>query len=326
LLFVYSMRNPFIQLPPEVVLSFIYPYLRQETPFEIEEDLTRTENLCHEQDWIQFLNSCQMLMTLKKRTRYILLKSSVGVEKFLHYEIFRNYLFSLIVDKSLQFGIDFSSWYHDQLISNYSLYHREALFFPLLNGLHYVNLSSVYLDCKSTVAVGDIASISLRSLRNNDIAFFGNIFSLLLHHCYIDLRIIPTSVRYLSLITCTITSDVCYLSQSLQKLELLDYNGNSISKEGIESLGYLKSFHFSTGVFNPPYYEDNFEQLTNVNFSVFSNILEIEINCRSRPSNGLSLSCFSNVIRLILVSSDIPLITGLVQLQYLDVHMKQYLG
>jgi hypothetical protein len=312
-----SHQNPFYQLPHEILFSGIYPYLLQSAPYIIENHENNVTKYLYDRYWIRFLNTSKIFMRLKKSTRYILLKTPTVVSKFMQEDSFRTYLFSLVCDRAKQIGVHLEDWYRNQPI--YSGTQKGSFFFPTLNELHYVNLSSVYTDMSDNVQITSIAYLSISSMDLNKISLLGNIISLSLAHCYhLDLRSLPTSIRILSLVSCDIDCDSTYLSKNLEKLDISNCRG--LTKKGIESLTYLKSFYFSTSTFRPFNHQSD-SHLTEVDFSIYSNIPEIKISFYP-AINDFNINCFKNVVSLTLIESMIPRISCLRCVEYLNVEMR----
>jgi hypothetical protein len=311
-------QNPFYQLPHEILFSGIYPYLLQSAPFIIENHENNVTKYLYDRYWIRFLNTSKIFMKLKKATRYILLKSPAVVSKFMEEDQFRTYLFSLVDFKNKQIGVHCEDWYRNRPI--YGML-KGSFFFPILNDLHYVNLSSVYMDLSNSFPIQNIAYLSLSSLDLNKIAFLGNIISLSLANCYhVDLRVLPISIRILSLFSCDIDHELNTLSKSLEKLDITNCRG--LTKPGMESLTYLKSFYFTTSTFRP-FNHQNDSRLTEVDFSIYSNIPELKISLYpSIDFKDFKINCFKNVISLTLIASAIPRISDLRCLEYLNIDMK----
>jgi hypothetical protein len=326
-------QNLFYKLPKEIFLSGIYPFLLQTPPFEVMNNGMSNWYTRFDLYWMRLLNASKGLSFLKKTTRYVLLKNSNIVTRFLNDESFRNYVFDLVFNKSTQVGIDLSDWYRNQP-SNVIELHNGSLFFPLLNGLHYVNLSSVFMDIADILSVRNVvysdesdiftvknvAYLSLFTLNFEQVNLSGNIISLCLKDCGgIDFKKLPSSLRFLSLTACGIKSDLSCLSTNIEKLQLLHCDG--IRKEGIKSLNFLKSFHFSSATndteFNDLDYSEFCSDVPEIQISFYSRYISFHVNC-------IDVNCFTNVISLTLTAFRSPsgLITGLPLLKYLDISMK----
>jgi hypothetical protein len=321
------------RLPQEIFLSGVYPFLLKKPPFELMMDSGMTCGDPFDIHWTRFLNTSKSFTFLKKSTRYILLKRPGVVTRFLKDETFRNSVFSLVSDKSAQIGIDFRDCYRNQP-SNITEFHHGSLFFPLLNDLHYVNLSSVkikssythpisdlvFMDGRHIFSIKNIAYLSLFALNLEQMNLTGNILSLCLKDCVgIDFRRIPASVCWLSLSSCAIISDLSCLSSNIKKLQLLHCSG--IKKEGIKSLNFLNFFHFTSatnaGEFREIDYSEVCSDVSEIQISFYSMSISYRLDC-------IDVNRFKNVVSLTLNSfrSETGFISGLQQLKYLDINMK----